>query len=287
MLHPDLIRLLDWLLPPAKQMLAEKTDFVPFGATMKQDGEILGATTTDGDNGAPLQISIESLTQSFRRKSRLGELRAAGICYDARTIPPGQTEKHDVLCASIEHQSGEALNVMLPYNKTGSDIQYGQMFTMPRTSQFFVANEPVGGWLFLLCFVLTIWSPAASLYYIFRHTIPTLINPHTFIRVLPLFIVYPVLFVPLAVFSFIAGLKLWRVKPGAVRIAKLYLLTFLGAHFAYFLVWVFWLLIFRPDRPVTFGEMGWGHLVVPTLHVAVWYSYLERSTRVRRTYLFG
>jgi hypothetical protein len=286
MLHPDLNSILDWLLPPAKRMLAENTEFVPFGGIMKQDGEIVSTRTVNGGNLAPLPASIDDLAQTFRQKSRLGELRAAGICYDARTVPPGQTEKRDALCASIEHQSGEAVNVMLPYDKTADgDIQYGRMFSMPRASQFFVPDEPVGGWLLFLCFVLTIWVPAASFYHIVRFTIPTLINPHTPIRVLPLFIIYPVLFIPVTVFSFFAGLKLWLIKPGAVKFAKLYLLTALGAHLAYFVVWVFWMLIFQPDRPIDFAEMGWVHIVTPVAHVALWYSYLERSNRVRRTYL--
>lgn len=152
MFHPDLHRLLDSLLPPAKRRLAEESEFVPFGAIMRQDGEIVAINTTDGD-GAALPASIEGLTLSFQHKSRLGELRAAGICYDGRTVPPGQTEKRDVLCASIEHQSGEAVNVMLPYDKTtDGDIQYGQVFIIPRISQFFVPNEPVEGWLLFLLF---------------------------------------------------------------------------------------------------------------------------------------
>jgi len=40
--------------------------------------------------------------------------------------------------------------------------------------------------------------PASSLYYIFSHTIPTLINPHTPVRMLPIFIIFPVVFIPIA-----------------------------------------------------------------------------------------
>jgi hypothetical protein len=150
----------------------------------------------------------------------------------------------------------------------------------------FVPTEvAVGGWLLVFCLVLTCVSPAAGLYYIFSHTIPTLMNPHTPVRMLPIFIIFPVLFIPIVVFGFFAGLKLWLVRPGAVSFARHYLLTYMGAHIAYFLVWVSWILIFQPNRPSSFAEMSRSHLVNPILFVAVWYFYLQRSERVRTTYL--
>jgi hypothetical protein len=102
---------------------------------------------------------------------------------------------------------------------------------------------------------------------------------------LPIFIIFPVLFIRIAVFGFFAGLKLWLVRPGAVSFARHYLLTYMGAHIAYFLVWVSWILIFQPNRPSSFAEMSRSHLVNPILFVAVWYFYLQRSERVRTTYL--
>jgi hypothetical protein len=291
MLHPDLDQLLNSLMPFAKRVLAEHGEFSPFGETMKPDGEIVAVGAFGGDKHPPsLNGVIDRMTQVFRQQARTGQLRAGGICYDARTVPPGQTEKCDAVCASMEHQCGEAVNVILPYEKTSDgEVRYGQMFTTSRITQFFVPTETVavGGWLLWLCLVLTCVFPATSLYQIFSRTIPTLINPNTPVRMLPIFIIFPVLFIPIAVFSFFAGLKLWLVRPGAVRFAKHYLLTFLGAHIAYFLVWVYWMLIFQPNRSAGFAEMGRWHLVNPILAVALWYSYLQRSKRVRTTYLLG
>jgi hypothetical protein len=144
MAHPDLNQLLNSLLPFAERMLAEHGEFFPFGRTMKPDGEIAAAGAYDGDEHPPSQSVIDLLTQAFRQEARNGELRAAGICHDVRTIPPGQSEKCDAICASMEHQSGEAVNVFVPYQKTGKgDIQYGQIFATGRTSQFFAPNETV------------------------------------------------------------------------------------------------------------------------------------------------
>ena len=54
---------------------------------------------------------------------------------------------------------------------------------------------------------------------ILSHTVPSLIAGHS-PTVTLLLTVYCVLFTTLAVFSFVAGLKLWLVKPEAVRFAR-------------------------------------------------------------------
>jgi uncharacterized protein DUF2569 len=287
MSHPDLDQLLNSLLPFAERMLAEHGEFFPFGGTMKPDGEIVAVGASDGNEHPPSQNVIDVMTQALRRQARSGQLRAVGIVYDARTTPPGQTQKCDAVCASMEHKSGEAVNVVLPYEKASNgDVQYGQMFTTHRTPQIFVRNEAaVGGWLLVLCLMLTCMYPATTLYHIFAHVVPGFINPHFSIRLVILLIVYCVLFIPLSVFSIFAGLRLWLVKPGAVSFAKRCLLTFLGVHTAYFVLWVLWVVIVQPMQPSSFASMGWGHVVGPMLSVALWYSYLRHSKRVGRTYL--
>jgi hypothetical protein len=288
MSHPDLEQLLNSLLPFAERMLAEHGEFFPFGGAMKPDGEIVAVGTYDGDEHPPSSSVIERMTEIFRQQARRSQLRAAGICYDARTIPPGQSEKCDAVCASMEHQSGEAVNAILPYEKTSTgNVQYGQMFTTPRIPQFFVPNDTaVGGWLLVLCFVLTCLHPATSLYHIFSYTIPNLTNPHVSLAIVVLFTIYSVIFIPLVVFGFLAGSKLWRVKLGAVSFAKRYLLTNLAAHIGYFVIWLSWMFIVHAPRHNGFAEMGRDHLVGPILFVAIWYSYLEHSKRVRTTYLW-
>jgi hypothetical protein len=140
----------------------------------------------------------------------------------------------------------------------------------------------VAGWLLVLCLLLTFMYPATSLYRIFSHTIPNFIDSRTAPRAI-LLGVYSVLFIAIAVFSFLAGLNLWLVKPGAVRFARRYLLTYLGANVAYF---AFWVLIVRPSQVSSLAQMGWYHVVGPIPSVALWYFYLEHSKRVQE-YLSG
>ena len=81
------------------------------------------------------------------------------------------------------------------------------------------ASEGVTGWLLCLCLLLTFVYPARTLYHILAYTLPTLFSGHGF-KLIFLLSVYSIVFISLAVLSFIAGLKLWLVRPGAVIFAR-------------------------------------------------------------------
>jgi len=141
---------------------------------------------------------------------------------------------------------------------------------------------PVGvqGWLLFLCIVLTFLYPATSFYQILFRIIPKIVSSHGRERAV-LLGVYSVVFIAVAILSVAAGLKLWLIKNGAVKFARLWLMTYLLVNFGYFL---FWMAITHPIQPVRFAEMGWYHVVGPTLPFTLWYFYLEHSRRVRATY---
>lgn len=146
-----------------------------------------------------------------------------------------------------------------------------------------VVPPAVTGWLLVLCLLLTLVYPASSLYAIFWVAIPKLIAAHNPTRLL-LLAAYSGVFATLAVFSFFAGVKLWLVKPQAVRFARRYLLGYLTANISYF---GFWTLVVRPTQALGLAEMGWYYLVGPVASTALWYFYLEHSKRVRETYRYG
>ena len=132
----------------------------------------------------------------------------------------------------------------------------------------------------MLCLILTFVYPASALYHILSHTVPTIITAHAFNRVY-LLSVYTFVVSALAVFSFAAGVGLWLVKPDAVWFAKRFLLTNLIAHVAYFVVWI---AVIRSTRQADYAQMGARNVLSPMVFVALWYSYLKRSKRVRETY---
>jgi hypothetical protein len=139
MAHPDLDELMNALLPFAQQTLAKHGEFYPYGSTMTTDGEIVLQAAYDGDEHPPSQQLIDLMTQAFRQQAAAGKIRAAGICYDVRTIPPGRTEKTDAICLGLEHETGQCVSVFLPYTKGWfGKIQYGDLFATKRDAQFFV-----------------------------------------------------------------------------------------------------------------------------------------------------
>jgi hypothetical protein len=129
MAHPDLEELLNFLVPFAQQMLAKHGEFFPFAATMGVDGKIAPAAAHTGSEQPPSQEVIDLLLAGFRRQAARGEIRAAGLCVDVRTVPPGETEKVDAICTRLEHREGDAVHVFLPYRKGWlGRVKYGELF---------------------------------------------------------------------------------------------------------------------------------------------------------------
>jgi hypothetical protein len=139
--HPDLEELLNALVPFAQQMLSKHGEFYPFGASMNPDGEVAANAADTGDEHPDSQELIVMMMEAFRREAAAGGIRAAGICVDVRTIPPGETEKTDAIKVGLEHQSGEAVDVFIPYEKGFlGKLKYGGLFAAARTPEFFVSS---------------------------------------------------------------------------------------------------------------------------------------------------
>lgn len=142
MAHPDLEAVLDATLPFAQQMLAKQGEFYPFGAVMTVDGKVVDVgSQLEGDDHPLSQPLIDLMSQTFRTDAIAGKIRAAGICYDVRAIPPGQTEKTDAICVGLEHNTGECVSVFVPYAKGWfGKIKYGPLFASQRDPQIFTAS---------------------------------------------------------------------------------------------------------------------------------------------------
>jgi hypothetical protein len=139
MAHPDLDGLLNTLLSVAQMLLTKQGEFLPIGAIVLSDGEIrhVGAKI-EGDDYPGSQPLLELLIEYFQKEAAKGTLRAAGICYDVLTVPPGKDQKQDSICCSLEHCLGEAVNVFTPYVRTAhGNFRYDETFAAKRTPQFF------------------------------------------------------------------------------------------------------------------------------------------------------
>ena len=135
----------------------------------------------------------------------------------------------------------------------------------------------VRGWLLFFCLSLTIFVPLFTLYNIISayneissqfYQLPNLLNL--------------VIIAGLSTFSIYVGIKVWRVKPGAVRIAKNYLLLYLGYMVLGILFLLFDSLQAGVDKAII-GELA--RVVIPSFtNFALWYSYLSKSKRVKATF---
>ena len=144
MAHPDLDHLLDVAVKFAQEMLARRGAFFPFGCSMNTEGEIIMDASYSGGEHPPSQELIEALAGGYAQKANAGVLRAAAICADVRVVPPGAAAKTDAISVALEHSSGEAVTVFLPYSKSWfGRVRYGNLFASEKILQFFEAPGPV------------------------------------------------------------------------------------------------------------------------------------------------
>lgn len=143
--------------------------------------------------------------------------------------------------------------------------------------------KDVGGWLLLLCFALTIGSPLRTLYNLMTSYNETSQFFYQFPGLQNLLYIDGFLSVFLMVLSIRAGISLWSVKPGAVKIAKNYFLIFLG----YSVIAAF--LPFIVGLPSEFNDAMVPEVVKGTIQslffFGIWYWYLNVSKRVKATYI--
>jgi hypothetical protein len=145
------------------------------------------------------------------------------------------------------------------------------------------ADSGVSGWLALFCFVLTVVGPLLTIGGLSEEYQSTSLFFARYPGIIVVFVAEVALSAVVIGFGVYAGLKLTRIRPGAVRTAKRYLLTYL----AYSLVIppLLPLLVgLPPDVDGTLLADPAQSVVRPLFFVLIWYSYLQKSKRVRATF---
>jgi hypothetical protein len=117
-LGPDLSALLTHLLPFARQLLERYGEFYPFGASMDANAAITATSAHPSSDDHPeSQRVLDLLVDGVTLDARAGRIRAAGVCVDVRTIPPGETAKRDAIWLKLACVNGETVDVYVPYRK--------------------------------------------------------------------------------------------------------------------------------------------------------------------------
>jgi len=128
----ELDGLLSMGLKFAKQELATRGEFHPFGGTIDSSGKIaLRAALAIGNQ------SVDLLSQAFQHQAQAGEIRASGIFSDV-TAAYDHNKFKNAIEANLEHRDGEGMRIYLPYEK-GSDgtFHFGDLQGVQDTKRIF------------------------------------------------------------------------------------------------------------------------------------------------------
>ena len=140
----------------------------------------------------------------------------------------------------------------------------------------------VGGWLLLFCLGLTVFNPIITLVNLAWGFSQNVEYFDQFPGLLVITAIDTLLSLGLMGISVYAGIGLWSIRPGAVQMAKRYLLCSL-AYLA-----VASILPFMAGLPSAANEVMavevFKDVIRGIAYFAIWYSYLNKSKRVRATY---
>jgi hypothetical protein len=134
----------------------------------------------------------------------------------------------------------------------------------------------------LLCLGLTVFGPLGTLGSLAAGYSQSSKYFDQFPDLLVITVIDTLLSVGLMAFSVYAGIGLWSIRPGAVQMAKRYLLCFLGYRA------ISAILLLMAALPSAANEAMIAQVAKGTfggvVSFAVWYSYLNKSRRVSATY---
>jgi len=140
--HPDLDALLNELLPFAQRMLSEFGEFLPFGGKITADGKHVSVGAKGSSEHSKSKELVDIMSNTFRREAKEGKIRAVGICFDVRVVPPGQIDETDAIELSLEREGGDAVEVLVPYAfLPDGEVTYGEMFASMRKPTMFVEHQ--------------------------------------------------------------------------------------------------------------------------------------------------
>ena len=115
MASADLNALFNEALGFAEHMLLTHGEFHPFGVSMDSDGKIAQVAGSLGTEHPSASDLADLLQSGFASSANIGSIRAAAVCLDVYTVPPGREQKQDAICARLAHVSGETIEIYVPY----------------------------------------------------------------------------------------------------------------------------------------------------------------------------
>jgi hypothetical protein len=107
-------RLVNVVVPFARQMLSQHHGFFPFGATMSPSGAVSRTETPKGDH--PPKELIVLIEQGFVDGAQQGLYKATAVALDVKTVPPGKIERQNAVEVRLDHRDNYSVKVVFPYS---------------------------------------------------------------------------------------------------------------------------------------------------------------------------
>lgn len=130
-------QLMDAVLPLAEQLLNDHGEFFPYGGAMTSAGKIVSVAAYDGDEHPPSSEVISMLQKAFISAAESKEYKATALVYDVRVPLPDSSEKSDAIAINLDHESGYSVIVFLPYQLSGGELKFGNIFAQAGSNGIF------------------------------------------------------------------------------------------------------------------------------------------------------
>ena len=128
-------------LPLVEELLKRNGEFMPFGAAMRPNGEIICLGAYDGREVPSLVGSfgdmIGSLKDALIAGARRQEYMATGLFYEVGFTLPSSSERRDAVAVSLNHRDGYSVIVLLPYAIEDGNVVYDTPHAQPGEADIF------------------------------------------------------------------------------------------------------------------------------------------------------
>ena len=128
-------------LPLVEELLKRHGEFLPFGAAMRPNGEIVCIGAYDGREVPSLAGSfgdmIRSLKDAFIEGARRQEYMATALFYEVAFTLPSSSDRRDAIAVSLNHRDGYSVIVLLPYAIEDGSVAYDAPHAQPGEADIF------------------------------------------------------------------------------------------------------------------------------------------------------
>ena len=128
-------------LPLVEELLKRHGEFLPFGAAMRPNGEIVCLGAYDGREVPSLAGSFGEIIRSVKDVlidgARRQEYMATALFYEVGFTLPSSSERRDAVAVSLNHRDGYSVVVLLPYSIDDGSVVYDTPHAQPGEADIF------------------------------------------------------------------------------------------------------------------------------------------------------